>query len=189
MKKCISCGEIKNIDEFYRHPRMGDGHLNKCKDCCRNYSRAKYFENMNDPVFVKKERKRNNLRYYRKRNIGKPVRQRLPKIHNCTWKDYFEKYPEKYKAQIASQRIKPVIAGDELHHWSYSESNSRYLIELLRKDHVLAHTKLIYNQEYMCFTSLDGVILDTIEKHVDYLKSIGIEIVKIIDKRHVRKST
>ena len=38
-KKCFVCGEVKPIDEFYVHERMSDGHLNKCKDCTREYIR------------------------------------------------------------------------------------------------------------------------------------------------------
>lgn len=31
-KVCFKCGKIKSIDEFYKHPKMKDGHFNKCKE-------------------------------------------------------------------------------------------------------------------------------------------------------------
>jgi len=32
-KKCFKCGQEKPLDMFYKHPKMIDGHVNKCKEC------------------------------------------------------------------------------------------------------------------------------------------------------------
>ena len=38
-KKCIWCGMEKDISEYYSHPRTADGHLNKCKECCKKQNK------------------------------------------------------------------------------------------------------------------------------------------------------
>jgi len=33
VKRCKHCGTEKELDEFYKHPKMADGHINVCKPC------------------------------------------------------------------------------------------------------------------------------------------------------------
>lgn len=45
-KQCFKCQRILPIAGFYKHPRMADGHLNKCKSCTRADVRRNRMENL-----------------------------------------------------------------------------------------------------------------------------------------------
>ena len=82
-KKCFVCGETKPLSEFYKHPAMKDGHLNKCKECaCKDVQ----------------ENRRKRLAYYRDYDrIRNQTEARIRRIANTT-KQFRKQNPEKYRA-------------------------------------------------------------------------------------------
>ena len=55
-KKCFKCNAIKPLGEFYKHPRMFDGHVNKCKECNKNDNTANRNKNIEKYRSYDKER-------------------------------------------------------------------------------------------------------------------------------------
>ena len=55
-----------------------------------------------------------------------------------------------------------------LHHWSYNQEDWLDVIQLSIKEHHFLHRYIIYDQERMMYRGLDGVLLDTKEKHLKY---------------------
>ncbi len=71
MKQCFKCGEAKELSEFYKHSRMADGHLNKCKTCTKKDAAKRLSIVIQDPEWRVKERRR--IRARDAANIAKGI--------------------------------------------------------------------------------------------------------------------
>lgn len=87
MKTCFKCKKIKDLTEFYKHPRMVDGHVNKCKSC-----------NKKDVI----ENTAKNAEYYReydRKRANLPHRVEARRLYQQTdaWKLSHKKAEKKYE--------------------------------------------------------------------------------------------
>jgi len=150
MKKCFKCGVEKPLTEYYKHNRMADGHLNKCKSCTkadvskhreenlekvraydksrnmlpnRVEARKKYYEDHQEEIDAWGKK-------YSKTEAGKAAKK-------AGSDNYKKKYPERVKASTAVgnavrdgmlERPKKCeicsrVCTPHGHHWSYEEEN------------------------------------------------------------------
>ena len=114
-----------------------------------------------NPEWIKKERKRGRDKYYR---LGYIVNGR-GKYRDSTI--YPKKYPEKYLAKIKSQYIE-IPEGLQKHHWSYNKEHWKDVLFFDNREHSKLHRYMIYDQERMMYRDLEGKLLDTKEKHIQY---------------------
>lgn len=50
MKRCRKCGNEKELDDFYRHPKMADGYLNICMVCVKQLAKEHREKNLGERI-------------------------------------------------------------------------------------------------------------------------------------------
>ena len=101
MKPCIKCGQTKPIKMFYKHPEMGDGHLNKCIECCKDDANEHRAANLEKVREYERIRGRTPRRKEKVRNYKRTARLKHPERFREYQKTARLKHPEKYKANQA----------------------------------------------------------------------------------------
>lgn len=170
-KICFKCNVNKPLSEFYKHKKMSDGHLNKCKDCTKKDTKSRTDILSENPEWVEKEKTRNRQKYYRLNYRGKHKPTYEQK--KITTEKYNKMYPEKKESRGYTSHLKPIVEGNHLHHWSYNKEHYKDVIELSKELHNKAHRYMIYDQERMMYRRTDNnALLDTRESHIEYIEII-----------------
>lgn len=144
-KICFKCCLCKPLSDFYKHPRMKDGHVNKCKECNKEDVRVNYRDNHEYYLEYDKDRAKDPCRNKAMSSFRKTSELR---------------YPERKQAAIKVSRairsgklIRPTYChhcGDsskviEAHHSSYAEDMVYVVTWLCTTCHGLVHSPSLYN--------------------------------------------
>lgn len=180
-KECFKCNEILPLSDYYKHPKMSDGRLGKCKSCTKKDSNKREEKLRKDPEWVEKEKIRAREKYHRL--YSENENKKLDRDFNVIWmtekeltkrktehiRKYRERFPEKYRAVISSQKI-PIDKNYHRHHWSYNAEHWKDIIPLHFTQHAYIHELMVYDERFFMFRRSDSnELLDTKEKHLEYI--------------------
>ena len=129
-KRCFKCGRTLPITEFYAHPRMKDGHLNKCKDCHHEDGRKYRIKMSQNPAFVQHEKERSKIK-----DQGRKNRDRRFKYHTMN-------------VQRSLRLLNIDTKGLEAHHWNYNIPHSVFLLSPRAHHCIHAMTSINHDDGY-----------------------------------------
>lgn len=163
MKTCKECKATKEKTEFY-------GFQGECKSCTKERVKKRELKLREDPEWLEKEKERHRIKYhrlnYKEKHKPSPEKKQMINQRNKA------KYPEKYKAKCLSGHLRPLIKGNQLHHWNYNVEFAKDVIELSISYHAKIHRFIKYDKKTFMYKDLNGVLLDTREKHLELINKV-----------------
>lgn len=99
MKICFKCNELKPLNEYYKHKKMSDGHLNKCKDCTKKDVHKHRGENIEKVRAYDRNRPNKDERIKKQLEYHKTGRGK--EVSRIGMRNYRELYPDRHKANCA----------------------------------------------------------------------------------------
>ncbi|MGN0929857.1 MAG: hypothetical protein ACI4N3_04415 [Alphaproteobacteria bacterium] len=161
-KICFKCKRELPITNFYRHPQMYDGHLNKCKDCTKKDVSSNYFRNIENEDYIEKERQRGREKYHR---LYSSLKKKSSHNENKNTRRFL--------------RTKGInCSGMEIHHWDYNLKNDIFLLS--PRNHKKIHSLLLFDKESKKFIYKNEII-ETKEKHYKIIREILGDDAEIIE--------
>jgi hypothetical protein len=157
MKVCRQCKVEKELDKFYKHSKMADGHLNKCIVCVKENVKNYRLLNLEKVKLEVKKRAKDPNRVASKKKYEQSEKGKLAKKRAMD--SYKERYPMKRASHImvgsallTGKIVKPNCCSEcnsskkiEAHHDDYTKPMElRWLCEKCHKEWH-KHNKAIYS--------------------------------------------
>ena len=92
-KQCFKCLVTKPLDCFYKHSKMADGHVNKCKECNKKDVSANYREHIDH--YKQYEKSRMYIEHRVKARADYAQTESCKKVRKKATKNFREKNPIK----------------------------------------------------------------------------------------------
>lgn len=161
-KVCFKCGEIKPLSMFYKHHRMADGHVNKCKECNKKDVRENYATNVDHykEYDILRRDTENRVESRKRRLVRVNARRKVDAEYNLKFIQGQEKWLSKNKhKREAHHTVNNAVRDGRLfkptvcehcgktnctiygHHWSYLPENWLNVLWLCSACHGKEHRK------------------------------------------------
>lgn len=114
-KECFKCNKKLNIENFYKHSQMPDGHVNKCKECNKKDIRENYKKNI--------EKKQEHDQYRNRYSIQRIFSRKYSKMKSKSIKP--QTGGRVYK--IMGQEI---LSKEDWYKWCYEEKNYKKFMKI-----------------------------------------------------------